>query len=513
MKYLPVLIAALGFLLVASVSQADAPALPNIVVFLVDDMGPMDTSVPFVTDAEGKPERYPLNDFYRTPSMERLAAQGTRLSQFYAMSSCSPTRTSLITGQNATRHGVTAWIRAESNNGGTFGPPDWNWTGFDTPGVTLPAVLNAHGYRTVFIGKAHFGPLKHPTEKPDVYGYDVNIAGCAWGQPGSYYGQDGFGHLKGNKQRAVPDLEKYHGKDIFLTEALTLEAKREIDAAVDAGESLFLHFCPYAVHAPFQPNPRYAANYADSDKPKKAQAFATLIESMDTALGELMDHLEERGIAENTLIVFLGDNGSDAPLGATHGHASSAPYRGKKATHYEGGMLTPFIAAWAKPDTTNPWQRKLPIAQGTINTRVAAVMDIYPTLLGLVGADVPEGHTVDGHDLAHQLTGEPSGRPQRFLMHFPHQHRSPYFTTLRLDDWKLAYHYNPETPTKPTVELYNLKEDPFETNDLAAAEPAEVARLVHEMAEQLGAEGALYPVDAEGKELKPNVPATTNIDG
>jgi len=110
---------------------------PNIVVFLVDDMGIMDTSVPFLTDEEGNPKRYPLNDYYRTPNMERLAKQGVRFNNFYAMSVCSPTRNCIMTGQNAARHHTTNWINPEKNNRGPFGPPDWNWEGLKTSDVTL----------------------------------------------------------------------------------------------------------------------------------------------------------------------------------------------------------------------------------------------------------------------------------------------------------------------------------------------------------------------------------------
>ena len=115
---------------------------PNIVVFLVDDMGVMDSSVPFLTDAEGNPQRYPLNDFYRTPSMERLAKQGIRFNQFYAMSVCSPSRISIMTGQNAARHRTTNWIHPDKNNGGDQGPPQWNWEGLK-PGDQIVAVGSA----------------------------------------------------------------------------------------------------------------------------------------------------------------------------------------------------------------------------------------------------------------------------------------------------------------------------------------------------------------------------------
>ncbi|MFK7790324.1 MAG: sulfatase [Phycisphaeraceae bacterium] len=504
-----ILFSCIGLLLTGLTLASHAADQPNVVVFLVDDMGPMDTSVPFMVGEDGEPKRYPLNDFYRTPSMERLAKQGTRLSQFYAMSVCSPTRTSIITGQNSARHQVTQWIRSESNNKGPFGPDQWNWTGVDDPATTLPSLLKKQGYRTIYIGKAHFGPLGEPTQSPKGVGYDVNVAGWSWGQPGSYYGQDGYGHIKGRKNRAVPDLEKYHGTDTFLTDALTREGIAAMDDAIQKDEPFFLHFAPYAVHTPFQSNPKYAPNYADSGKDKKAQAYATLIESMDTALGELMDHLEKQGVAENTLILFLGDNGGDAPLGPTHQHNSSFPLRAKKGTHYEGGMRTPFIAAWAKPDASNKWQQQLPIAQGVINQQLGTVMDLYPTILNLVGAKPASGHVVDGYDLAKQIksTTPNTERPNRFLMHFPHSHRSSYYTVLRVGDWKLIYHYFPEmNPAKTRYELFNLKDDPFEKNNLADKEPTKVKRLINAMVKQLDEEGALYPVDKQGNELRPSAP-------
>ena len=494
--------------ILSAVSTAEGIEKPNIIVFLVDDMGPMDTSVPFMTDEQSNAKRYPLNDFYRTPGMERLAAQGTRLNNFYAMSVCSPTRTSILTGQNASRHGVTQWIRSEGNNKGPFGPPNWNWTGFQDASRTLPGRLKTAGYRTIFIGKAHFGPNDEPSEFPDNLGFDINIAGCSWGQPGSYYGEDGYGHLKGNKKRAVPHLEKYHGSETFLTEALTIEAKQQIDNAVKDGKPFFLDLALYALHAPFHSNPRYAANYADSGKGKAAQAYATLVESMDTCLNDVMDHLEAKGIAQDTLIIFLGDNGSDAPLGPTHEHNSSFPLRAKKGTHYEGGMRAPFIAAWAKPDLNNQWQQKLPIAQGAIQQQLGSVMDLYPTILNLADVAVPKDHVIDGTDLAKQLAGKRNpDREERFLMHFPHSHRSNYYTVLRLGQWKVIYHYLPNmNPAKTQYELFNLNDDPFEKSNVADEQPQVLKRMMREMVEQLQTEGALYPVDQQGKELRPQVP-------
>lgn len=127
-----------------------------------------------------------------------------------------------------------------------------------------------------------------------------------------------------------------------------------MEAAVKESRPFFLYLAHYAVHSPFNADPRFADHYKDSGKPAAAQAFATLIEGMDKSLGDVLDQLEKLGVAQDTLFFFLGDNGSDAPLGAEHGVACAAPLRGKKATHYEGGMRVPFIAAWAKPDASNP---------------------------------------------------------------------------------------------------------------------------------------------------------------
>ena len=143
------------------------------------------------------------------------------------------------------------------------------------------------------------------------------MAGCSIGAPASYYGMNSYGNGKKPASHAVPGLEKYHGTETFLTEALTLEAKSRVTDAVQAGKPFFLYFAHYAVHAPFNSDPRFAAHYKDSGKRPPAQAFATLIEGMDKSLGDILDHLDALGVAENTLVFFLGDNGSDAPLGAS----------------------------------------------------------------------------------------------------------------------------------------------------------------------------------------------------
>jgi len=489
--------------------RAAEPA-PNIVIFLVDDMGVMDTSVPFLTDADGQPKRYPLNDYYRTPHMERLAARGIRFSDCSAMSVCSPTRVSIMTGQNAARHRTTNWINPDKDNGGPSGPPQWNWTGLKRGDVTLAALLRAGGYRTIHVGKGHFGPRDAQGADPLNLGFEINVGGASFGAPGSYYGQENYGHGTKRVGNAVPHLEKYHGTETFLTEALTIEATSHVTAAVRADRPFFLYLSHYAVHAPFQSDPRFAEHYRNSGKPAPAQAFATLIEGMDKSLGDLLDHLETLGVAENTLVFFLGDNGSDAPLGHQHEVACAAPLRGRKGSHYEGGTRVPLIAAWAKPKADHPHQKRLPIRAGGIQSQPAAVYDLFPTILALVDIESPSNHVLDGARLDTLLAGRrDSRRGETFLMHYPHApHRSDYFTCYRAGPWKVIYHYFPTGVSDNShYQLFHLSEDPFEQQNLALAQAGELRRMMRGLIDALEKQDAAYPVDEDGvTPVKPKLP-------
>lgn len=503
---LPLFCGVVGAMPASGTFARDIPRRPNIIVFLVDDMGLMDTSLPFDVDAQGHPVRHPLNDWYRTPNMERLASRGIRFSTFYAQSVSSPSRTSLMTGQNAARHRTTNWINSESNNRTPYGPYGWNWHGLTHEDMIYPAVLREAGYRTIHVGKAHFGCDESEGRDPAKLGFDVNIAGSSIGQPGSYHGENGYGWIHGNRARAVPGLEAYHRTGTFLSDALTLEAEKEIRKAVEEGKPFYLNMAHYAVHAPFETDERFIAHYQNRGRHRQAEAFATLIEGMDKSLGDLMDYLEQLGVAENTFIIFMGDNGGDAPLGDAADYGSSAPFKGKKGSEYEGGVRVPFIAAWARPQADNPLQRAYPIAEGAVQTRMATIMDIYPTVLSVAGVPVPKGHVLDGSDLKTLLQGKRDGRHRNdFLMHFPHEHRGSYFTTYRRGHWKLIYYYNPETDGVPTCKLFNLREDPYEKQDLAREYPRVVTRLCKKMIKRLRLEDALYPVDQEGKTLWPQV--------
>ena len=227
--------------------------------------------------------------------------------------------------------------------------------------------------------------------------------------------------------------------------------------------------------------------------------------------------MDKLGVAQNTLIFFLGDNGSDAPLGHQHEIACAAPLRGKKGAHYEGGMRVPFIAAWAKADPGNPHQKALPIPAGAIQSQVANVTDLFPTILRLAGTKSPEGYPVDGHLLHTLLSGQAdSTRPEQFLMHYPHApHRSNYFTVWRDGDWKVIYHYLPAVPTHGNFiqsggaryQLFNLREDPFEQTDLATSRPGELRRMMEGLIAQTEAHHARYPVAAgNNTRLRPELP-------
>lgn len=492
------------------ISIAQAASDPNIIVFLVDDMGIMDTSVAFLETEQGEVSRYPLNEFYKTPNMERLAAVGIRFNQFSAMSVCSPTRISLMTGQNAARHRTTTWINPDQNNAGPQGPPQWNWDGLKPGDVTLASVLRDNGYRTIHIGKGHFAPRGTAGEDPSKLGFDVNIAGASFGAPGSYYGKKNFGATEKRKHHAVPHLEKYHGTETFLTDALTQEANKQITTSVEDKKPFFLHFAHYAVHAPFESDPRFAANYVKSDRSNPAKAFATLIEGMDQSLGEVLDHLDSLGIAEETLVVFLGDNGTDAPLGHEHAIACAAPLRGKKGSHYEGGTRVPFITAWAKPNHQRDCQQRVPIAAGVVQSQPANVCDIFPTLLSVAGCESPENHSTDGQSLAKLLSGErDSERDSSFVMHFPHSpHRSDYWSSIRDGQWKMIYHYFPSNASNHShYQLFNLAKDPSESNDLSTSEPAKLRGMMTRLVEKLADYNAVYPVDTESSlVIKPIIP-------
>ncbi len=450
------------------------------------------TSVPFHHGADDEPIVSPLNQRYRTPGMEALAAGGMKFTRAYAHPVCTPARVSWITGKNAARHHVTTWtspVGAETGDNDVAhlrSPREWRKTGIDENEVPLPKLLAAAGYRTIHAGKAHFASKDTFGQNPKDLGFDVNIAGSEIGHPGSYFGKANFG----SGSHHVPGLDAYHGEDIFLTEALTREMNRAIESAVAEGVPFFAYMSHYALHSPFQADPRFAGNYPHLKGP--ALAYATLIEGMDKSLQDIIAKLDELGVANETLILFLSDNGGDAPF-----PQGNAPLRGKKGTRYEGGIREPMIVGWAKRDPSNPLQAALPISAGSREDDIVHIADVFPTLLAVAG--VPAGQPVDGADLTPYLKGQPgTHRPQSLITHFPHGHNDDHFSIYHDGDWKLIFNYADES-----YELYHLAEDIGETKNLAATEPDRVATMAAAMIRELESLDAQYPYNLRTKAPQP----------
>jgi len=465
---------------------AVGPKRPNFVIFLVDDMGPHDTSVPFVLDANGTPRKYNFNNFYQTPNMESLADSGMRFVTAYAQSVCSPTRCGIMTGRNSARHAVTDWVGAHT----TGSPTNWRKDGMNTTETTLPKILKNGGYRTIHCGKAHFA---NSSVNVKDLGFDVNIAGSHWGHPWSgYIGTPAYG--------GMPGMDAYDGS-IFLTRALTIEANKALENAVAEGRPFFLNMCFYAVHAPFTQNPDATGDYsgAANDNHRK---FATMIEGMDIAIGQIRQKLVDLGVAEDTLVIFLGDNGSDSPAltqdGLPSGSFSDFPMRGKKGSKWEGGIRVPFIATWAASDPTNPFQQEIPIPADSIETDIVTSWDIPATLLDVAHLPGAENFGEDSHSLVPYFKGlDGHHRPQEFVIHYPHNHRSDFFSLIRQGNMKLIYNYQ-----NNTRQLYNLADDPTESNNLASSQPETVMRMARALARKLDATWGPWGV------LKPTIATT-----
>jgi arylsulfatase A-like enzyme len=457
-----------------SIRVGVGPERPNIVLFLVDDMGPHDTSVSFTLNGAGQPVSYNFNSFYVTPGMEALAASGMRFTSAYAQTVCSPTRCGIMTGRTSARHGITDWLGATDAGS----PVNWRVDGLDASDVTLPAQLSAGGYRTIHAGKAHFGRSGTFGADPRNIGFDINIAGNDWGQPKQQYiGTPGYG---------MPGLEKYDGSD-FLTKVLAIEANKAIEDARDDGVPFFLHMAFYAVHSPFTDNPDATGDYSAAVNGNH-EKFATMIEGMDIAVAEIRQKLIDLGVAENTLIVFVGDNGSDSPAttqdGLPSGTFNDWPMRGKKGSKWEGGTRVPFIASWAAANSSNPFQQATPIPANSIETDIVTTWDIPATLLDAAGLATPSGFGEDSHSLLPYFAAAPgTHRPQEIVVHYPHEHRSDFFSWIRRGDMKLIYNFQ-----NNSHKLFDIPSDPTESNNLAAAQPEAVTSLARRLAQRLNAE-------------------------
>ncbi len=455
----------------------------NIIMFLVDDLGWQDTSLPFHA------EKTPLNRRYRTPNLERLAAQGMRFTHSYASAPvCTPTRTSIMTGQSPGRSGITYWTLHKDKDTSTHRPdlaaPPWKMNGLGEEDVTLPKLLRNGGYRTIHVGKAHFGAHGTNGGDPTNLGFDVNIAGHASGGPASFYGKHNF-TLAGRQGKDpksstsvwdIPGLEKYHGQDIYLTEALAIEAVAAIEQSVKDGKPFYLNFAPYAVHAPIMANKKYLDHYSTLDA--KEAAYATMIETVDHALGDLLAALDRLGIAESTVVIYSSDNGGlsahargESPSG-TKKHTHNAPLRSGKGSAYEGGVRVPTVVRW--PGVVKPG--------ATCATPIIS-HDYFPTILSMAKVETPKSYVplVDGQDLVPMLSGSGTLAARGLHWSQPHQWgaRGPGivpYTAIRFQQWKLIY-FHP----KQRFELYDLANDVGEAVDLAAKNKDTVSDLAERL--------------------------------
>jgi arylsulfatase A-like enzyme len=466
--------------LLAITAPLTAAQQPNIVFFFVDDMGWQDTSVPFHSETTR------LNREYRTPNMEKLAGDGLVFTNAYACSVCSPSRVSLMTGQNAARHKVTCWTlrKDKSPEGGNkiLVAPPWNLNGLQPKGAhvarsyeadCLPKLLHQAGYHTIHAGKGHFGAKDTPGADPAKLGFDVNIAGSYMGGPGSYHGDHNFSAAwrGGGHIWDIPGLEKYHGQKINLTEAITREVIAEVERTVAAKKPFYLYLSHYAVHAPFEPDRRFLPDYEDEKWNKHQKVYASMLASMDKSLGDIRATLDRLGVADNTIVVFMSDNGS--PRNNPH----NLPLRGHKISGYEGGSRVPMIVQW--PGVTK--------AGGRTSAPVI-IEDIFPTFLELAGVSKPP--KVDGRSFTDILKTPATDRSRRPLFwHYPNLYDMPPYSAVRLGNHKLIYWHSNQK-----LELFNLKDDIGEKHDLAAEDPGTVKMLATLLAKHLRETKADMPI-------------------
>ncbi|WP_417848491.1 sulfatase [Thalassoglobus sp.] len=454
------------FTILTDLAEAAENKKPNVVLILVDDMGWMDLS------CQG-------SDYYKTPHIDKLAAEGMRFTDAYAACSvCSPTRAAVMTGRLPGRIGVTDWIRARFQRG-DIGTPEANPTEYvggkkqkllcppnpywlEHEEITVAELLQHEGYKTCHIGKWHLGD---PDWYPLSQGFDINIGGCDLGQPPSYF--DPYSHPRYSFEESF----KPRKKDEFLTHREGDEAKQFIRANKE--NSFFLSYCPYAVHTPIQAIDEVAAKYRKEGKKEIQAKYAALVESVDDAVGMIVDELQSQKLLDNTLIIFTSDNGG------LKGPTDNTPLRSGKGYAYEGGIRVPFIARW--PGV---------VPAGTVSHEPIMSIDLLPTICEAVGVSVPDDRAIDGVSLlplfkneSHQLEDD-----RVLTWHFPHYRHAPGpYSIIRDGDWKLIQWYEGKK------ELYNLADDLSESKDLSSEHQEQLVKLEQKLARELKQQGAKLP--------------------
>ena len=407
----------LGALCLSAVcfTSANAAGKPNILLIVGDDLGERDLG------CYG-------SDLYRTPHLDRLASQGTRFTRAYtAAHVCSPTRASLLTGKFPARLHLTDWLTGHVKPHAKLRIPDWS-TELPQSEVTLAEMLKPMGYATAWLGKWHLG------QGAQDHGFDAGNQ--SW-------------ELNRKKDEDDP-------KGVFT---LTKEAIAFIDENKE--RPFFLSVSHYAPHGPVRFNEKLKDQYqaiVDSKNPRQTNAgYAAMIEAFDTSIGQLLEALDQRKLADNTLVLFLSDNGGEMNF------TNNAPLRDGKGTLYEGGVRIPLIARWPG---------KVPAGQ--VSDAVICSVDLFPTFAALTGGALPQN--IDGVNITDVLSGKKKELDRTLCWHYPHYHREKPAGSILKGDWKLIEWF--ETGK---TELFRLDQDPYEQNDLAEKEPQRAAELLAEL--------------------------------
>jgi arylsulfatase A len=442
----------------------------NIILINVDDLGWTDLS------CYG-------SQYYETPNIDRLAAQGMRFTNGYASCAvCSPTRASIMTGRYPARIGVTDWIHHLDREAHTaigkgenpseyvavedrplLCPPNPYWMELNE--VTIAETLKPAGYVTCHIGKWHLGDSWW---YPDKQGFDINIGGCEIGQPPTYFDP----YYQHSRRSSIPTLRPRKQGE-YLTDREADEAVRFIEENKD--RPFFLHMCPYAVHTPLEAKEELVAKYKKK-KPTNHRnpVYAAMIESVDHLVGSIMDALERMNLTEKTLVIFTSDNGG------LLGHSTdNAPLRSGKGYPYEGGIRVPLIVRWPKM-----------IQAGSRCGDPVISVDFFLTVCEVAGVGRPQDREIDGKSLVPILSQKGSLNREAIYWHFPHYRGDvvPY-SIIRKGSWKLIKRYEGKT-----FELFNLEDDIGEKNDFSEQMPEKVRELDTMLNEWLKTTRAKLPI-------------------
>jgi len=453
--------------------RSDQAKKPNILFFLVDDMGWMDSTV------------YG-SKYYHTPNMERLASRGMRFTDAYAANPlCSPTRASILTGRHPSRFGITgaSGHLPPQDDIPLLGTKAAAWRKMVCPRsrrympleeYTIGEAFKEAGYDTAFIGKWHLG---FEPWWPEKQGFDFTLASGQYPGPPSYHSPYGIHSLENG-----PDGE-------YLTDRLTDEALKYLEQSRE--NPFLLCMWHYAVHAPYQGKESIVEKYRDKVDPRgkqESQIMAAMIESMDESLGRILDKLDVLKLSEDTIIIFMSDNGgvdfSETAEGNTP--TSNYPLRKGKATIYEGGTREPCMIVW--PGV---------VRGGSTCNEVISSIDFFPTMLEMASIQPERKLDIDGLSIVPLLRETGTLKREQIFCHFPHYvlaTKNLPGTYVRQGHWKLIRFYGEGPDRTFGYELYNLKDDISETTNLAEKMPEKVKQLDALITGHLKETGGIIPI-------------------